>query len=104
MSQAAWLRVNRADEALRQEDRYNEMDAIANKINKLVKKGSKGKPQAESDRLFKIVIWAIFEDGLDAAIHEMSNKIREIEKEKKKMRHDELCKKLFERETEAEER
>ena len=64
MSQAAWLRVNRADEALRQEDRYNEMDAIANKINKLVKKGSKGKPQAESDRLMKIVIWAIFEDGL----------------------------------------
>ena len=96
------MRVNRADEALRQEDRYNEMDAFAKKMNKLVKKGSKER-QAESERLTKIVNWAMVEDSmqirykLDAAIHEVSDTIQEIEKEKQKMRHDEFCEKLFER-------
>ena len=34
---------------------------------------------------------------MDAAIHELSDTIQEIDKEKKKMRHDEFCEKLFKR-------
>ena len=96
------MRVNRADDALRQKDRYNEMDAIAKKMSKLVKKGSK-EQQAESDRVMKTVNWAMVKDSmqiryeLDAVIHEVSDTIQEIEKEKKKMGRDEFCEKLFER-------
>ena len=57
MTREAWLRVDRADEVFRQEDRCNEMKAITMIMCKLVKKGSKVH-QAESDRVIKMVHWA----------------------------------------------
>ena len=87
MIREAKLRVNRAVEALRQEDCYNEMNAIVSKMTKLVKEGTKVQ-QAESDRPIKKVNWAMKEDNmqiryeLDAAIIESTNKMQEIEKEK----------------------
>ena len=47
MIREAWLFVNRDDEALRQEDRYEEMNAIVSLISKFVEKGSEVQ-QAES--------------------------------------------------------
>ena len=65
---SGWVRVNRADEAHRQEDQLNEMDGIATKMRKLVKKGSQGQ-HYEGD-----INWAMVENimqimyELDAAI------------------------------------
>ena len=84
MIRPACFRVNRASEVFRQEDRCDEMRALARNMAKLVKKGPNVQ-SAESDRLIKIVNWAKQEDTmqiryeLDAAIVEISN-MQEIEK------------------------
>ena len=49
MIREAGLRVNRVDEARRQEDRYDEMDGVVKRMSKLVQKGWKVQ-QVESDR------------------------------------------------------
>ena len=57
------MRVKRADEALRQEDSYNEMNTIARKMSKFAQQVSKVQ-QADSDKPTKIVNWGTIEDSM----------------------------------------